>query len=396
MGPRPPLISEMSDDSDIIVPSTPGDSDSDEYSEDESNSLVTEQIALPPIRTEDNNGRFRMRTRRFMLTYPVHLVCVDVIEELRKRIKKDSVSIRAVRETGSTGHQHTHVLVACSELITINNPRFFDYKESHPNIRICKSILHLKNCIKYLDKQGKSEGDDMYVEDCVNLGDVRNRVKLREAILQCKTWKQVIRTQPVWGCMKWAQEVFNAKDVKFGIEKEVRLYDWQKSLVEKVENPAPNEERLIHWVWSEEGNVGKTFMAKYLSDNYDAIIFRNSGVKDIVFAYNYEPVVIFDLPRTDDSHIQYIYNLLEQFKDGYVFSAKYASVVKKMPIPPIVVVFANKPPLKVIDGRETMSEDRWDIIRVGMRSLGSTKKRKRKSTRSVPARSAEGYRGYRR
>ena len=371
---RPPTNSEMSEsesDSDI-------NSDSEECSEDERSEVVvqTNLLSLPPVR-QPSEGRFRLRAKRIMLTYPQHLHIANVITFLKNKIGNGVIAIRGVWETGSTGYQHTHMLINSAELMNVNSADYFDYNNQHPNIRVIRSILHLNNCIDYLDKQGKSEGDEISKEESVtNLASARNRELLRTEIQKCKTWKQVVNTQPVWGCMKWAEEVFNARKVNFSTSKDAVLKDWQKELINKIENPAHNEDRLVHWVWSREGNVGKTFLAKYLADHYDAVIFRNSGIKDIIYAYNYEPIVVFDLPRTDDSHIQYIYNLLEQFKDGFVFSAKYASVIKKMTPAPMVVVFANKPPMKEVDGRLTMSEDRWDIIQVGMRLDVSTRRNK--------------------
>lgn len=119
------------------------------------------------------------------------------------------------------------------------------------------------------------------------------------------------------------------------------LRPWQIKLLDTIKLPACP--RSINWIWDSAGNTGKSFMAKYLMVRHDATIFTNGKIADIAFAYNFEPVVIFDLARTQADKIDHIYQVAESFKNGVLFSSKYESG-KKVFCPPHVVVFANFPP----------------------------------------------------
>ena len=63
--------------------------------------------------------------------------------------------------------------------------------------------------------------------------------------------------------------------------------------------------------------------------------------------------VIFDLSRTQVDKIDHIYDLMESFKNGHIFSPKYDSVVKTFS-PTHVVVFVN-----FIPDHTKLSQDHW-------------------------------------
>jgi hypothetical protein len=46
---------------------------------------------------------------------------------------------------------------------------------------------------------------------------------------------------------------------------------------------------------------------------------------DIALAYKQEPIVIFDLTRTQADKMDHVYALIEGFKNGRLLSPKYAS-----------------------------------------------------------------------
>lgn len=133
----------------------------------------------------------------------------------------------------------------------------------------------------------------------------------------------------------------------------VSLRPWQQSLVDIVS--AQPDPRHVHWFWDSTGNVGKSFMASYLSVFHGAAVFSGGKVSDIAHAYNMEPVVIFDLSRTQEDHLAAVYSSLESFKNGRFFSPKYESQVKLFPVPH-VVCFANYEPDKT-----KLSLDRWKV-----------------------------------
>ncbi len=137
------------------------------------------------------------------------------------------------------------------------------------------------------------------------------------------------------------------------------LYPWQKDIVAMV--CSVTDPRKVYWFWSEEGNLGKTWLAKHLALKHGAIVVGGSH-KDAFFAIakrvskdgpDAVKVVVFLLSRSKGNRISY--TGLEQIKDGLFFSSKYES---EMCIfnPPHVIVFAN-----VMPEVSQLSSDRWVI-----------------------------------
>lgn len=114
------------------------------------------------------------------------------------------------------------------------------------------------------------------------------------------------------------------------------------------------EERKIHWFFEEQGNTGKSWLTKRLIANSNAIMFNTGKQQDILYAYDNQPVVIFDLPRISE-HNENIYTTIELLKNGNYLSTKYEShsVLTK---PPTIIIFSNFKPLV-----KTLSRDRWNI-----------------------------------
>lgn len=131
------------------------------------------------------------------------------------------------------------------------------------------------------------------------------------------------------------------------------LRPWQVALLAKVS--AIPDPRKVYWVWDGVGGTGKSWFANYLVGLRDAIIFTNGKLADMALAYKREPIVVFDLSRTQAEKIDAIYMAMEQFKNGRIFSPKYHSATKVF-LTPHVVVFANYPP-----DQGKLSHDRWDI-----------------------------------
>lgn len=141
----------------------------------------------------------------------------------------------------------------------------------------------------------------------------------------------------------------------------VKWKDWQQSVLEQLNKKPDN--RTINWIYDPIGNNGKTFLRKYLALTRNCIIC--DGKKDNVLNQlkikcideNQEiTMIIMDVPRHNKEYINY--GLLEQLKDGHVYSGKYEG--GEIWIDDIhVVVFSNEEPDK-----SKFSEDRWNIIQV--------------------------------
>lgn len=122
-------------------------------------------------------------------------------------------------------------------------------------------------------------------------------------------------------------------------------------LVDKDPDP-----RKIHWYYDDEGNTGKSWFTRYLIAMRGAQRFSNAKSADIAYALDNPKIVVFDFSRSQQEHINY--SIIEDIKNGVVFSPKYESCTK-MFRSPHVICFANW----ICDGSK-MSADRWDVCKI--------------------------------
>lgn len=139
---------------------------------------------------------------------------------------------------------------------------------------------------------------------------------------------------------------------------DIKWYDWQKNIINLLDTKP--DERKVYWFYEENGNHGKSFLAKYLDWKHNAII-ANGKQSDVFNQYSsfleefktQPSLAIIDIPR---SHKEYVcYSTLEKIKDGLVYSGKYEGAKLRL-IPHHLIVFANFRP-----NENKLSEDRWVI-----------------------------------
>lgn len=136
------------------------------------------------------------------------------------------------------------------------------------------------------------------------------------------------------------------------IKENLRLF--QKKIIEYINREVPHQRSII-WIVDTLGNSGKSSLAAHLVQSHGFLTFNNGKTADIAYAWNGENV-IFDLARSQQEHINY--EIIEQIKNGVVFSSKYNSMMKVFERPH-VFVFANVEP-----DYNKMSNDRWQVFRI--------------------------------
>lgn len=159
---------------------------------------------------------------------------------------------------------------------------------------------------------------------------------------------------------KYQKFISNVRRIQKEEESRNHLEEFSQKFVpnqfqtEILEHLDRQDQRQITWVVDEKGGRGKSWLSLKLVADQNAIRFTNGKNADISFAYNGQPMVIFDLSRSIEGRVNY--DIIEQLKNGALFSAKYESCSKIFK-PPKVVVFSNfKPDLS------KLSQDRWDIV----------------------------------
>jgi Putative viral replication protein len=132
------------------------------------------------------------------------------------------------------------------------------------------------------------------------------------------------------------------------------LRDWQSTLYNRL-ILEPNEREII-FVVDLAGNKGKSWFARYYTDLHENSQIIVPGKKaDMAYTVKESNRVFFlDCPRSKQGEfIQY--DFLEELKNGYVFSPKYESVVKKLKTPHVVVLMNERPCM------QKLSTDRYSI-----------------------------------
>ena len=138
----------------------------------------------------------------------------------------------------------------------------------------------------------------------------------------------------------------------------ISLRTWQTELLSIVNGPV--QPRKIHWWWEARGNVGKSFMARYLALNNSSVTCQMMKKADLLHMLTktlpMKKCVVFDLTRSSEAGaVSVVYEVLEMLSNGYICSGKYDS--QNLWIQPLhLIVFSNFEP-----DRSAMSEDRWDI-----------------------------------
>lgn len=142
--------------------------------------------------------------------------------------------------------------------------------------------------------------------------------------------------------------------------KDIIWKPWQQEILNILEQVPHN--RKIKWYWEPTGNIGKSFLVKYIGLTRDIILV--DGKKTDLFNQvlqnidnNKRPdIILVDIPRRSKDFINY--PAIEQLKNGCIYSGKYEGGQCYFPIPH-VICFANSEPEK-----DSMSLDRWDIFKI--------------------------------
>lgn len=134
------------------------------------------------------------------------------------------------------------------------------------------------------------------------------------------------------------------------------LRPWQSDL-DTLLKESPDD-RKIMWYWEDTGNVGKTWMAKYLMATRDATVLDCSKKADLTYLLSDHvgDTVIFNLTRSNaEEFMGHVYGLCESIKDDLVIQTKYESCHRPLG-DQHVIVFSNREP-----DYEKWSSDRYDV-----------------------------------
>ncbi|UOF78643.1 rep protein [Circoviridae sp.] len=134
----------------------------------------------------------------------------------------------------------------------------------------------------------------------------------------------------------------------------------REDILETISKEPDN--RTINWFWSDEGGLGKTSTVAYVEHNYNNVCVANgkgADIKNSVISHleeNELDVLFITVPRCAEGYVSY--SVIEEIKDGLIYSGKYEGGFANIEHPHVVVI-SNFPP-----DTSKLSEDRWNIVEI--------------------------------
>lgn len=256
----------------------------------------------------------------------------------------------------SEDSSHCHAVFKTNEKLTFEmfKIKFKEFFGASITIRDIERVRNIKQSIRYVTKEDANS--------LVNGFDKTLGSVLYKAGLYARHHNKVDWSNPVAASISLSdRKIFEAYVTvenlfKSKVDLTKKFHDctlrpWQTTIINEIFNTIGDDRKVI-WVHDSLGNSGKTFLASYLSVMHKGITFSNTQEKDVAYAYNSEPIVIFDFSRsTSLDNISFA--CIEQLKNGTLFSNKYESTVKIFK-PPAVICLSNTLP-----ARDKLSIDRW-------------------------------------
>jgi hypothetical protein len=153
-------------------------------------------------------------------------------------------------------------------------------------------------------------------------------------------------------CHDYIQDHYPVKEVP-----QHDLKEWQSSLKQILDSEP--DDRTVVFVVDEIGNAGKSWFAHWYTQNVGKSQVLLPG-KKADMAYTLDPtirVLFMDAPRSKQGEYL-MYDFLEDVKNGYVFSSKYESRVKRLSQVHVVVNMNEEPDMT------KLSRDRYNVIHI--------------------------------
>lgn len=310
------------------------------------------------LKAEDESKRFRLSYAKVFLTYKTHIDKEKLLEFFKSKRPVKWWIICHENADEEDAYEHTHACIEFQSRPDWTATKCMDFEGIHPHIgQVRKWGASVQYCRKEdsnplcnipqeesiqikINKIMSAESDREALNNASRLSDIVPILNLRKT---CKNGVYIT---------KRAREKFQNATLR-GCQPDI-----EKLILE-------SGDRDILWFFEPGGNVGKTFITKYMAVHHGCIPFAGSGgianyiytLAQYIMAGDEPDVVLVDLPRTMCDR-KNVYSLIEMVKNGLVTNEKYISGCLVF-IEPKVCVFANVPP-----DTERLSHDRWKIFEI--------------------------------
>jgi len=325
---------------------------------------MTDLLTELPIVDE---SKFRLQSQRLMLTYKTHLNKENLRTFFLIHIPR-AVYIAHENGTGDTvtPYEHTHVVIDFGKIYNSRDSRCFDFEGIHPNISKIINKMNWKKSCKYICKEDKTVTllpDDQF-EDGFDVNSVWKHQNLQDALSNMTSIRDALPTIAI----------FNAKNTDWGreIKCPIRtvddMYIWQKQIWDTIMT-SPDYREIV-WIQDEDGCKGKTQLIKYCAINEPGKVMwiEPSGTTRDIINIIFQKIkngwrgdtVMINLPRsaTACGDMAHVYRVIENLKDGMIFSTKYMGGDILIPSLHIIVMSNVEPE------RHRLTADRWCVYKI--------------------------------
>jgi hypothetical protein len=194
--------------------------------------------------------------------------------------------------------------------------------------------------------------------DLITLKDkIVNGEKINNILKESQDNKEIHNILQYNRVLKGLQNEIQHEIIKEKIASQYKDIKWkpiQQKILEILDGPV--DERQVNWIYDQDGNSGKSYIAKYLQTTKEVYYITGGKQNDILYGYEGESIVIIDLARTYADNLEHIYTIIENIKNGQYLSTKYETKQKLFIVPHIVVLANFKP------DESKLSRDRWNIL----------------------------------
>lgn len=266
-------------------------------------------------------------------------------------------------EIGTNGTEHMQGYICLKKRIRFSSLKNLLPNETHFETRRSTHENAKKYCMKKKTRKEGTEpmeyGDDSAVPKTPGQRNDLEEVKM--ALMTNDNIDEIEERNFEHFCRygKYFKDFHRRKKEKRELEissevyKKKELYPWQEEVLDLLDK---QDDRKVLWVWGKNGNVGKSYLARYIDVTRKTFYCSVSKKSDLAYAYQCEPYFVFDVSRKALEFINY--DSVESFKNGRIFSGKYESYTKRFN-PPKIVIFANEEP-----DMTAWSSDRYQIYNV--------------------------------
>lgn len=311
------------------------------------------------IENAKGRSKFIFRGRRFMMTINDEHIDKERVEKFVAiwTTPKLKVLVKAFNETViKTGYVHAHIVVLlkssgkCSQ-VTLSSER--KWKETRAlfakhNIKPISTDEHFRNSLDYDESKKKDKDYKELIMDTI--GNWVPNIPFHEQVINfikaSTKWRQVLYSveygEYICQRLNWARQCYDCRTVpEFEWPSGVPLL-WQEEIIAIIEKDVGN--RVVHWIYDKGGCQGKSDVANWAEAHLDAFVIDGGKHSDIAYAYDGEPIVIFDMSRAKQDIFPYA--VLESLKNHRIFSGKYGSCRKHFKVPTIWVLANFEPDTK--------------------------------------------------